>query len=51
MIPKSIEIFICNSNKLTFLPELPDSLKTFNYSNNPLIKTVKHKYLLKIIYM
>ncbi len=41
----------CSNNQLTSLPELPNSLKRLECNNNKLMKKIKYKYLIKIIYL
>ncbi len=49
-LPNSLQELWCDNNQLTVLPELPNSLQLLYYKNNQLIKFVKHKYLVKIIF-
>ncbi len=50
-LPDSLQMLYCYCNKLTSLPELPNSLHTLCCDDNEFIKKIKHKYLIKIIYM
>ncbi len=49
-LPISLQKLYCGNNKLTSLPELPNSLQELYCRNNHFIKTIKHKYLVKIIF-
>ena len=50
-LPNSLQSLYCLNNQLTSLPELPNSLKRIYCHNNKFIEKIKHKYLIKIIYM
>jgi Leucine-rich repeat (LRR) protein len=50
-LPNSLKELNCMHNQLTSLPELPNSLQLIRCEDNKFIKTRKHKYLIKIIYI
>jgi len=50
-LPNSLQTLCCYYNQLNVLPELPNSLKIINCFKNKFITKIKHRYLLKIIYL